>query len=278
MAFWKRWFKGEVDPVPGLLLEGLRREWPDLAFEHLPELDVIEIRGADGGEPLLRMGLATVRQWAGGQGAAGAVAAWLLDPQVRNGIDHARDGGARPPFDVAGLVPRFALAERFAAIPEPIVHREAWPGVWLTICWHHEAFGAHYLGDDDLAALGLPWDAALQRATENLDGLWRGKLQIAAVPAPGGGAELLVVDDVHAASGLLLPSFRERISRELGTPFLAMAPQTDELVAAPALPRDRAEGHFRTARQSFRDSAHPVSDRILVVRPEGWEAEEAGSA
>ena len=274
MVEWGRIFgKGDdKDPLPALLLEGLEREWPELDFAFRSADDSVEIRGADG-EALLLMSIGSVRERAKA-GAAPAVAGWLQDKQVRRALDEAAGRETeRPAFDVDGLVPRLAWAERLASVPNAPAHRDAWPGVWLTICWHHDDFGAHYLANDQLAALGLDWDEGLARAIENLERLWRGKLQMSSVPAPDGSPALVVVDDVHAASGLLLPRLRAMLAEQLGSPFLAMAPQTDELILAPAEPRARADDFFETARESFRDSAHPVSDRVLVVRPEGFAPE-----
>jgi hypothetical protein len=272
MVEWGRLFggrdKGELLP---LLLQGLKGQWPELDFVHQPQDDVVEVRSK--GEAVLMMSLASVRERAA-SGASQAVADWLGDTQVRRALDQvAGREVASPTFDADGLVPRFAAAQRLASVPNVPAHRESWPGVWLTICWHHEDFGAHYLADEELATLGFDWERGLARAIANLDQLWRGHLPMSAVAAKDGSHALVVVDDVHAASGLLLPGLRARMAEQLGSPFLAMAPQTDELLFAPAEPRARAEGFFTTARQGFRESAHPVSDRVLLVRPEGFAPE-----
>lgn len=272
MVEWGRLFgKGDKDPLPALLLEALAREWPELHFTFRPSDDAVEIRA--GGETVLMMSLASVRERAR-PGAADGIAAWLKDKQVRRALDQAAGREVEAPkFDAAGLVPRFAPESRLASVPTVPAHRTAWPGVWLTVCWHHEDFGAHYLADDQLAALGFDWDKGLARAIANLERSWRGNLQMNGIPADDGSPALLVLDDVHAASGLLLPGLRAKLAEQLGSPFLAMAPQTDELIFAPAQPRARAEEFFATARESFRESAHPVSDRVLVVRPDGFTPE-----
>jgi hypothetical protein len=273
MVEWSRIFgRGEKDTLPALLQEGLKREWPQLTFVFRPAEDTIDILDSNQ-QVCFEMSLASVRERAR-TGVAPAIAEWLQNKQVRWALDQAMGRGpALPAFDLDGLVPRLGLAERLAAARSMPAYREAWPEVWLTVCWHHDDFGAHYLGDDQFAALGLDWDTGLERAIENLDRLWRGKLQMSAVPAPDGSPALFVLDDVHAASGLLLPGLRAKLAEQLGSPFLAMAPQTDELIFAPAQPRGRADGFFETARESFLASAHPVSDRVLVVRPEGFTTE-----
>jgi hypothetical protein len=272
MVEWGRLFgKGDKDPLPALLLEALPREWPELHFTFHPIDDSVEIR-ADG-ETVLMMSLASVRERAR-SGTAEGVAAWLKDKQVRRALDQAAGRGVeQPKFDALGLVPRFAPESRLASVPTVPAHRAAWPGVWLTVCWHHEDFGAHYLADDQLSDLGLDWDTGLERAIANLDGLWRGKLEVLSVPAPDGSSALLVLQNTHAASGLLLPALRAKLAQQLGSPFLAMAPQPDELVFAPATPRARADELFETTLEHFRESAHPVSDRVLLVRPEGFAPE-----
>jgi hypothetical protein len=258
--------KGDKDALPALLLEGLKREWPELGFVFRREDDVVEIQGADG-ETSMLMSLASVRERAT-EGAAEGVADWLNDRQVRRALDEAAGREVeQPSFDTSGLVPRFASAQRLSLVSNVPAHREAWPGVWLTVCWHHEDFGAHYLADDQLSDLGL------ERAIANLDGLWRGKLEVLSVPAPDGSSALLVLQNTHAASGLLLPALRAKLAQQLGSPFLAMAPQPDELVFAPATPRARADELFETTLEHFRESAHPVSDRVLLVRPEGFAPE-----
>lgn len=272
MASWREWFglkKG--DRLAASLIEGLRREWPELTFRLLPE-DAVEVRRAADGEQVLIMSLAMLRARAA-EGDKAAEKSLLADPQVRYAMEMAAGRRELPTFDAAGLVPRFAQPERFSTIQKIPAHSEAWAGVWLTVCWHDDSAGAHYLDLEDLTTLGLTWDTALSRAVANLDVLWRGKLKMSGVPGPDGSPALIVIDDVHAASALLLAGIRELLAGQLGSPFLAMAPQTDEFVAAPLQPRDRTDGYFRTARDSFRNSAHPVSDKVLLVRPEGFAVE-----
>jgi hypothetical protein len=261
------------DRLTDLLIEGLRREWPELAFDLLPD-DAIEVRRVADGDQVLIMSLALLRS-RGAQGDPEPEKSVLNDPQVRYAMDMAAGRRTLPTIDAGGLVPRLCPSARFSSLEEKPAHREAWSGVWITVCWHDDSAGARYLHLDDLSALELTWDSALSRAVANLEQLWRGKLQMSAVPAPEGGPALIVIDDVHAASALLLPGLREMLARQLGSPFLAMTPQTDEFIAAPLQPRDRADGYFRTARDSFHKSAHPVSDQVLLVRPEGFAVESA---
>jgi hypothetical protein len=266
------WFgRKKEDHLANRFIEGLRREWPELTFDLLPD-DAVDIRRAADGEQVLVMSLAVLRSRAA-QGDPEAEKSVLNDPQVRYAMDLATGRATLPTFDVEGLVPRFAQPSRFSSVPKTPAHREAWPGVWLTVCWHDDRTGAHYLDLDGLSNLGLTWDSALSRAIENLDGLWNSKLQMSGIPGPDGSPALIVIDDVHAASALLVPGVREILARQLGTPFLAMAPQTDEFVAAPLQPRARANGYFDTARVTFQNSAHPVSDQVLLVRPDGFSVE-----
>ena len=187
MNWWSKVFGKERPDLVALALDRLPREWPELRFSRRDE-GTLDVALAATGEPLLVVSLATLLTRA--DEGDGAVDSWLADPQIRRGFDVAAGRIEVPPFDAAGLVPRFSAESRLSGLEDPPAHREAWPRVWLTVCWH------------------------------------------------------------HADS------------------------QTDELIAAPTTPRARADGHFRTARESFAESAHPVSDRVLVVTGEGFAPEE----
>lgn len=234
MSWWNRLFGGGPD-LTGRAVAALAGAWPELRFER-GEPGVILVRQGDR-EPAIAS-TAVLDQRVAQLGEEAGFKSWLEDPQHRRMFDVMGGRSEMPTITREGLLPRLITSSRFASLDQPPEHEEILPGVWLTVVWQHPDWGTRYLGKGELEDLAMSFADAKQLAMAHIDEHVRGK-PLQGVHAEGGGAALLVLDDTHAAAALLSPRLRGAIAASLGSPFLVMIPQTDELIAAPREPRDR---------------------------------------
>jgi hypothetical protein len=121
---------------------------------------------------------------------------------------------------------------------------------------------------------GISLDQLHETALENLVNR-SNAIEAHAAPDEKGEISLIVFQtmDGYDASRILLPTLHDRLRGHLGSPFAAAIPNRDILLCFRGDP-DTVDKYRKQIRSDFQQMPHQVTDKLLLVTPDGIAANE----